>query len=442
MDNKLKLINLAWPIAIEMFLYTLLGFADVFMLSKFSDDAAAGVAIVGQVIFLINIIFSVISTGTAVLISQNIGANNKEAIKKIIFLSYVINIIIGLFIGVLVFSFSSQILHALSVRGEMLEHARPYIKIVGGFAIIQGILNTSTAIIKSHGRTKITMFSTMFMNVINVIGDAIFIFGLLGFPILGTFGVAMATTISRFIASIILICYIFKFLYPLKDIINRNNLSLKYLKQLLKIGGPSAAENLLWNVSQIIVTKIILENLGVESQIARTYTISIISFVLIISIAIAQANQIIIGHLVGSRKFEKAYIVCLDNFKKSFFIACIEGVILFFTGKYLMGIFTEDPNVIHIGAMVLCVNAFLEPGRTFNLVIIGALKGAGDTIFPVIMGVFSMYLIGVGLGYTFGIGLGLGLAGIWIGLLLDEWIRGIIMYFRWKKKKWINKVMV
>ena len=107
-----------------------------------------------------------------------------------------------------------------------------------------------------------------------------------------------------------------------------------------------------------------------------------------------------------------------------------------------MSIYTDNIEIIRLGAATLAVDAFLEPGRTFNIVLIHGLRGAGDVIFPVIMAAISMWGIGVFGGYMIGVVLGYGLAGIWVGFLCDEWLRGICMFFRWKNKKWVDKVVV
>ena len=163
---------------------------------------------------------------------------------------------------------------------------------------------------------------------------------------------------------------------------------------------------------------------------------------MIFSSSIAQASQIMIGQLIGAGEIEKAYQTGLRNFKIAMFLTVLASSGMAIFSRNLIRIFTNDPLIIKIAVPVLLVDALLEPGRAFNIVLINNLRGAGDVIFPVVMAMFSMWLFGVLGGYIFGIVLGYGLVGIWLGNLLDEWIRGISMLFRWRGKKWAEKYML
>jgi Na+-driven multidrug efflux pump len=107
-----------------------------------------------------------------------------------------------------------------------------------------------------------------------------------------------------------------------------------------------------------------------------------------------------------------------------------------------MSLFTDNKEIIKTGSTLLLLCLILEPGRTFNLVVINSLRATGDAVFTVKMGVLSMWGIAVPLSYFLGIHYGLGLAGVWIAFITDEWLRGIIMYYRWKSRAWESKVLV
>lgn len=108
----------------------------------------------------------------------------------------------------------------------------------------------------------------------------------------------------------------------------------------------------------------------------------------------------------------------------------------------LMGIFTSNPDIIKVGSVLILLTILLEPGRSFNLVVINSLRAAGDVKFPVYMGILSMWGVSVTLSYVLGIHFGLGLAGIWIAFIADEWLRGLLMLWRWRSRVWVNKSFV
>ena len=440
--KQLKLFNLAWPIFIETALFMLLGFVDVFVLSRYDDLAASAVGTANQAVSIVTIVFTVISGASAVLISQYLGAEKRENASRIAALSLTINFIFGIVISLGLVLFNRQILSFIGAKGQLLELSGQYLSIVGGFIFLQAVLSNASVIIRNHGLTKITMYVTVGMNIVNTGLDVLFVLGLLGFPKLGVTGVAIATTFSRIAGMIVLgiILFtkvekpsIFKLLKPFpKD----------DLKDIFKIGIPSALETFLYNLSQLVITSLVLNFLTEAELITKTYVQNITMFFYLFAVAIAQASQIITGHLVGAKKTDEAYRRGFRSYSFALAIAagiCVIGVIL---RSQLMGIFTADEAVITMGANILLINTVLEFGRTTNLVLIACLRGSGDVYFPTFCAIFSNWLISVLGSYLLAVVFGMGIYGLWIALAADECIRGIMMILRWKSGKWKTKRVV
>lgn len=444
--KELSLFKIATPIFFEILLFMLLGLADTLMLSRYGTSAQSQIAVdaVGlstQLTRNLNVIFAFISAGTGVLIAQNIGAGNEHEVRRISVISMGVNFFIGIVFSIILVLYGENFLSLMGLTGERLIEGTSYIQIVGIFMFGQALMNTMMVIIRSHGDTHITLKITIGMNILNVIGDAVFIFGLFGAPILGVKGVALATTFSRLIAVIIMLIVLFKKYIRWSDLSFFGEKPLEEVKQLLAIGVPSALENLSFSVAQMVSTWIILNMLPPEAYTARIYAFQISWFVLLFGMSVGQANQIMVGQYSGAREFEKAHKVCMNNFVKSFIVCTFLSVIAFIFRRQLIEIYTVDESIIVLGMAALTVNAFLEPGRTINMVIINGLKGAGDVVFPVALGTIIMWLVSVGVGYLLAVPLGLGLVGVWIGMALDEWIRGFFMYFRWRSGIWRTKVI-
>lgn len=440
--KQLKLFNLAWPIFIETALFMLLGFVDVFVLSRYDDLAASAVGTANQAVSIVTIVFTVISGASAVLISQYLGAEKRENASRIAALSLTINFIFGIVISLGLVLFNRQILSFIGAKGQLLELSGQYLSIVGGFIFLQAVLSNASVIIRNHGLTKITMYVTVGMNIVNTGLDVLFVLGLLGFPKLGVTGVAIATTFSRIAGMIVLgiVLFtkvekpsIFKLLKPFPK---------GDLKDIFKIGIPSALETFLYNLSQLVITSLVLNFLTEAELITKTYVQNITMFFYLFAVAIAQASQIITGHLVGAKKTEEAYRRGFRSYSFALAIAagiCVIGVIL---RSQLMGIFTADEAVITMGANILLINTVLEFGRTTNLVLIACLRGSGDVYFPTFCAIFSNWLISVLGSYLLAVVFGMGIYGLWIALAADECIRGVMMILRWKSGKWKTKRVV
>ena len=440
--KQLKLFNLAWPIFIETALFMLLGFVDVFVLSRYDDLAASAVGTANQAVSIVTIVFTVISGASAVLISQYLGAEKRGNASRIAALSLTINFIFGIVISLGLVLFNRQILSFIGAKGQLLELSGQYLSIVGGFIFLQAVLSNASVIIRNHGLTKITMYVTVGMNIVNTGLDVLFVLGLLGFPKLGVTGVAIATTFSRIAGMIVLgiILFtkvekpsIFKLLKPFPK---------GDLKDIFKIGIPSALETFLYNLSQLVITSLVLNFLTEAELITKTYVQNITMFFYLFAVAIAQASQIITGHLVGAKKTDEAYRRGFRSYSFALAIAagiCVIGVIF---RSQLMGIFTADEAVITMGANILLINTVLEFGRTTNLVLIACLRGSGDVYFPTFCAIFSNWLISVLGSYLLAVVFGMGIYGLWIALAADECIRGVMMILRWKSGKWKTKRVV
>lgn len=440
--KKITLFSLAWPIFIETALFMTLGFVDVFVLSRYNDLAASAVNTANQAISICTLVFTVLSTASAVLISQNLGAGNRQEASRIAALSITFNLLIGIVISLALLIFSKPILAFIGAQGEVLQFADEYMKIVGGFLFTQGLLNALSAIIRNHGYTKPPMYVTVVMNIINTVLDVIFVLGLLGAPQLGVKGAAIATSLSRVVGVIALAIVVFTLVEKPSIFKLLKPFPFKDMWQLLKIGVPSAFESFNYNISQIVVTSIVLNCLSDTELITKTYISNISMFFYIFSVSIGQASQIMTGHLCGAKKYDEAYKSGLKAFRCAFIIAmCLEIVGIIFRYN-LIGLFTDNQAVIEMGANLIILTIFVEMGRTTNLTIINALRGAGDVFFPTGVAIFSMWIVSTLGSYLLAVPLGLGLNGLWIAFAADECLRGILMLWRWKKGKWRSKVLV
>lgn len=437
--KKLRLFDLSWPIFVETALFMLLGSIDVFILSRYDDLAASAVNTANQAISIVTIVFAVISGSSAVLISQYLGAKQKESASRIAALSIAFNFLFGLIVSAVFLLFGNTFLSFIGAEGDVLKFAGQYLSIVGGFIFLQAVLNAVAVIIRNHGLTKITMYVTIGMNLVNGFLDMVFVLGLFGMPRLGVVGAALATGFSRIAGLVILTVYLFKKVekpsmfrllrpFPTSDALD-----------MLKIGIPSALETFLYNLSQLVITSMVLRCLTDCELVTKTYVQNVTSFFYLFAVAIGQGSQIITGHYVGGKQYDEAYRRGFAAYKYA--LACSLGMcavgVIFRT--QLMDIFTDDADVIALGANIIILNLILEFGRTTNLVLIATLRGAGDVYFPTACAIFSNWVISVLGSYILAVGLGLGIYGLWIAIAADEVIRGIFMIVRWHSHKWIGK---
>ncbi|MBN8192488.1 MATE family efflux transporter [Bacillus sp. NTK074B] len=437
-QKNMTLFALTWPIFIEIFLHMLMGNADTLMLSQYSDDSVAAVGVSNQILSLIIVMFGFVATGTAILVAQHLGAEENRMAGEVSIVSIAVNLVFGILLSIALVFFSKPILLSMDLPRPLISEASSYLKIVGGFAFIQALIMTAGAIMRSYGYTKDAMYITIGMNIINVIGNYLFIFGPLGVPVLGVEGVAISTITSRMIGLIVSLIVIWKRIPSALPLGALFRLPMFHVKNLLRIGIPSAGEHLSYNGSQMVITYFIA-SIGTNALTTKVYAQNLMMFIFLFSVAISQGTQIIIGHMVGAKDFDSAYDRCLKSLKIAIVISLIMAGIFSLAAEPLLRIFTSNEEIISLGKTLIYLTIILEPGRSFNLVVINALRATGDVRFPVYMGILSMWGVSVTLSYILGIWFGLGLIGIWISFIADEWLRGIIMLKRWRSKVWIHK---
>lgn len=430
-----SLFALTWPIFIEISLYMLMGSADTLMLSQYSDNSVAAVGVSNQLLNLLIVMFSFITTGTTIVIAQLLGASRKQEATQVAYVSLGTNFLISFVISLLMFVLAVPILHMMGLSSELMPDATVFLQIVGLLSFIQALIMTYSAILKSYGFTRDTMYVTIGMNLLNVAGNYLVIFGPFGFPVLGVMGVALSTSFARLIGLTAMILIVrhrigLRFSFKRMFYIQRT-----HLKKLLKIGIPSAGEQLSYNGSQMIIT-LFITFMGTQALAAKVYTQNLMMFIMLFGAAISQGTQILIGRLIGAKEFDAAYRRGMKSLYWAIAISLLSSTALSLSSTHLLTFFTSNSEIIQIASLLLILTIILEPGRSFNMVIINSLRAAGDAKFPVYMAMISMWGIGLPIAYLLGIQLEMGLIGVWISFIVDEWVRGIFMYRRWRSRVW------
>ncbi|MGL5648778.1 MAG: MATE family efflux transporter [Clostridium sp.] len=442
LELKKKLKKITWPILVEMILMSLLGSIDVFMLGKYSDNAVAVVGIINQIVWMINLAFCITTAGTSILLTQYLGfKKSEEDVIQICGISIGLNFLLGLILSICLVSGSTGLFRLLNTPLELITLGNGYMQIIVGFSFVIAIMMTFTAILRAHELTKICMKITLLMNGINIIGNYLLIFGKFGFPELGVTGAAIATTFSRIVALIILGYKVYKLVLHkiTREIIK--NFSKEHFKNIVKIGIPTVSEQFSYNITQLIITSFI-NTMAISSIATKGYINNIVFLSFMFSAAVGQGASIVIGQLIGEGKEEKAYEVYKYSIKISMIITVISSLVLVVLGKAILGFFTSNEEILSLGIILLAVDVLLEPGRAMNLVGINGIRATGDVKYPVYIAIFSMWIFAVGLAYVLGVYLKLGLVGVWIAFAVDEWVRGILIYKRWKSGKWKSKAFV
>lgn len=439
-DENTSMLKLAWPIFIEIFLFMIMGNIDTLMLSSYSDLAVAAVGNANQIANTLVILFNITGAAAGIMITQFLGAGDRSRLNQVYGLAFYGNLLLALILGFILVTWQNGIFGLVRLPQELYTDTAAYLGVTAGFLWIPALYMICSVILKSHGNTKMTMYLAIMMNILNVCGNALALYGSLPAPFHGVSGVAISTVFGRATALVIMLFVITRkmgcsfsprHLRPFPK-----DLSL----QMLKFGAPSAGEPISYQFSQMVIFTMI-NALGTVAITTRMYAQMITYFTFLGSLALAQAAQIIVGHLAGAKKYDEAYHLVLKSLKQGWLIALAVSLSFGIFRLQIMDIFTDDPKIIALGGVILLIDIVLEVGRVANLVVIGGLKASGDVNFPMIAGIVSMWGVSTLGAWFFGIYLGYGLAGIWFAMLLDECFRAVLMIFRWKGGKWRDRLV-
>ena len=433
-----QLAMLSVPIFIETLLIMMLGAVDTFMLSRYSDESVAAVGVVNQIVMLAFLVFEVINLGTSVICSQYLGAGLKGRIPSVVMVALLTNLLLGLMVSGVLYFGDEMILRAMGLNEVLLPYGTAYMRIVGAFAFFQALSMTLSAALRADNLAIYPMAVTFIVNIVNIFGNYTLIFGKFGMPALGVEGAAISTATCRGIAMLLL------FIVVRRTIVKRIpwNVFVKFpwreLKNLLRVGLPSAGEQVSYSSSQMVITYFI-NMLGVEALATRTYCVNLIMFAYLFCISIALGGAICIGHLVGHGRTRGAFLLGKLVMRLSIIITASLSLLLAIAGPWVMPLLSSNPEIISLGCTILWIDVLLEFGRPTNIFATNALRAAGDVNYPFYVGVVVMWSVAVVAAYFAGIVFGLGLVGMWLAFACDENIRGVVFIRRWYSMKWASK---
>ncbi|MBP3964197.1 MATE family efflux transporter [Paenibacillus lignilyticus] len=429
-----RIWSLTWPIMIEMMLQFMLGTADTLMVSRISDDAVAVVGISNMFFNAVIILFTLVTSGAGILIAQKLGGGKPDEARQIGIMSVSITVILGIIISVLLIYGTSLFTTALHVPDNLKDLSHTYMSIVGGGMVITALnLSMSTAV-RNTGNTRSPMYIALGMNILHVVLNYAFIFGAFGLPELGLMGVGISTVISR-TAAFFFQQHLFRHAFGAPVLVREfGRFHAKLLKEVLKIGWPISVNGASWTFSQVVIFSIIA-SMGEQPLAARTYMNTMESFAFTFGWSLALAAQIQIAHLYGAKKLRQAYYSAYRALGFGVIVVLANTAVLLLFRTSIISTFTKDPWIIDMAVSLLWLNLALQPGKMLNMALGQSLGAVGDSRTVMTYSLPSMWIIAVGVSYVLAIPMHWGLYGIYIGMISDEYLRGALCYFRWRKHR-------
>lgn len=430
------MFSLAWPLLVELGLAIAIGVVGTALASRISDAAGGAFAIASQVSATLFILFRIIGAGVSVVVTQNLGGGQRTAANKVARAVVGASTWLGAVAALAALVGAGGLLHLLNAPPEVFPLAAPLLMAMAPSLLFDAGNASMASVMRAHLRTRDTLVVLVVMHVSHLALAIPMMYGWGPLPATGLPGFALALAISRAIG---LGLHLWLWRIHLGITLVRSDwwrLPRPELAAVLHIGLPGAAENIAYRLA-FMFSVATAAQLGATALATQAYVLQLMGGVMMFSIATGLAVEIVVGYLIGAGDLREAHAVVRRALKIGLVACVVIAAAAALAGRWLLGWFTQDQQIINAGLALLWITVLLEPGRTFNLVVINALRAAGDARFPVMAGALSMLLVLAGGSWLLGVVLGWGLIGVWIAYVADEWIRGLIMWHRWQTHAWV-----
>lgn len=431
-------VNMAWPAIIESFFTAFAGLVDSLMVSSMGSEAVAAVGLTTQPKFMGLSLFFALNVALSALVARRRGENRKEDANTILYTSMVFVVLAAIAISVLFVVFAGPIITFCGSTRETHDSAVTYIRIIMGGTIFNCVQMAINSAQRGAGNTRITMTTNVTSNAVNIIFNYLLIGGHLGFPALGIVGAAGATVLGTVVASIMSIISISKkdgFISIPFIIENKIKPSLQAFALIVKVGYSVFAEQILMRIG-FMLTAIMAAKQGTAAMAAHQVGMNLLGLSFSFGDGLQATAVALIGRSLGENDKELAKEYGRTCKLLGFFIAVALTFTYYFGSRGLMHLFFKEENIVEIGVNIMSVCVLVCIFQIIQVINMGCLRGAGDTLFTAIASIICVTIIRTAFSYVFGFTLGFGIIGIWSGVLADQVGRFIFSTIRFRQGKW------
>lgn len=423
------------PLIVEQFLAVLVGMADSVMVASVGEAAVSGVSLVDNIMILFTNLFAALATGGAVIAGQYLGQKNGKLASRAATQLIWFTMILAVVIMAVIYCGKWFILHVVfgEINADVMGHANTYLVIVTASIPFIALYNAGAAVFRAMGNSKVSMQVAMIMNVVNVAGNAILIYGFRR----GTEGVAIPTLVSRITAAVLILVLLSK-----KENVIHMEKTLRFrpdwimVKRILGIGIPNGLENSMFQLGKIIVLSLV-STFGTYAIAANAVCNAVANFQVLPGMAINLAITAVIARCVGAGDYEQAEyftkkLICLVYLCMwiiNIIVLCLMPLVLW---AYNLSDITAQTarSVLYFHSVSACL---VWP---VSFSIPSVLRAAGDAKVTMVISLASMWIFRIIFSYVLGGWLGLGVLGVWIAMVIDWCVRAVCMTLRYKKGKW------
>lgn len=430
-------IRIAWPAFVEFILTQLASMVDMMMVGRLGPWAITAVSLTTQPKFLLMTMFMAMNVGTTALIARYKGEGNYTKTNTVLRQSLLLTFVLSAISSVIGYIYSEQLIRFMGAPDEQtLNGGTVYLKIqMIGFVAL-ALTSTITAALRGIGDSQTAMIYNLTSNLVNVIFNYMMIYGHFGFPRMEVVGASIATVIGQCVAFVMAMFAVMRGNHYLK-------LSFKddfrpqwdIMKSIFNIGIPAMGEQLIMRAGFITYAKTVV-SLGTVAFATHNVCLNIQSMSFMNGQAFGVSATSLTGQSLGRRRSDMAQAYTRYARQLGMITSLVLALIFVLFGKEIVALYTDDAVVIEEGAQILKLVAIIQPFQSSQLILAGALRGAGDTRATAMIMLITVLLVRPGLAmFTIHV-LNWGLVGAWVALMADQLLRSLLVLLRFNSGKW------
>ncbi len=432
--ERLRLNTIAGPLLGEFLLGMTVAMGGLWLASHESDVAAGAFGLVNQILETLSVAFRVLAIGLGVMVTQYVGGGQHAAARRVALLALGASSWVGAAIMLVVVAGNDVMLDWLNAPAMVASLAAPYLQWFAPALLLDAYNLSMAAVLRAHLFAKDSLRIMIAMHGTHLALAFVIMRGWGSWDGMGLEGYAIAMLISRALG---LVLHLWFWRVRMQLTPSRQDwwrFAWVDFAPVLRVGLPGAGVEVTYRAA-FMVSLAATARLGVTALATHSYTLQLLKYVLLTSMAIGWACEIMVGRLVGAGDLRAANGLVRKAVRNGLLASGSLALFAALGAPWLMRAFTKDAAVIEAAQTLLWLSLLLETGRVFNLILNGALRATGDAIYPAVSSVASLVLVlGVG---SFWLGRLFGLPGIWLAYALDEWIRGLLLLSRWLWRGWL-----
>lgn len=433
-----EIVRLALPIALQQFMTALVGACDAIMLGKLSQDAMSAVSLATQVTFVFNLFMFAFMAGENMFVAQYYGKGDYTGISQVFSLVTKICGCIAVVFLVGTLFFPEQIMRILTNEETLIVLGSEYLRVIGISYVFSGIAQTFLAIMKNCGAVNMSTLINGVMVILNIVLNAVLIFGLSGFPKMGIKGAALATVLATVVQFLWSVGYVLCRIRAVK--FSLRSCEKKLFGRFWQKAVPLLINNLAWGIG-FSMYSVIMGHLGTDAVAANGIANISKNLVVCFCLGLGNAGSIIVGNRLGADRLQEAKEAGGTLTRTAIIAGIVSGLVLIALSPFITKMVDLTPTARGYLQKMLLICSYYIAGKSVNCMTIGGIFAAGgDSKFGMLCDSVTLWCITVPLGCICAFILKLPVMVVYFVLNLDEIIKLPVVYKHYKKYKWIKNL--